>query len=123
MTVTRLYVRLITRRDADPADALTSLTEVSQRVTGAAPEVIRREPYDKLGLYAESVWSRVDAPIRSLLELYQSLTAVSPKGWWEDQPDRNETVREAIWEDRRADAPLFDDAIRWAHVTVVEEDA
>jgi hypothetical protein len=118
---TRFYIRLITRRDAEAAGALASFNALSVRIADAVPDVTAHEPYDKLGLYSESVWSRVDASVHSLLALYEAVTAVSPNGWTKDEPNRDETLHEAVWDDRRANEPLFDAAVSWAHVIVVEE--
>ncbi len=123
MPATSLHIRLIANRDAEPEAALARLNALSANIAGAPLQVGEREPYDKLGLYSDSVWSRVDASVQSLLALYEAITAVSPDGWREDEPDREETLREAIWDNRSTDEPLFDNAVAWAHVIVREDDA
>lgn len=119
---TRLHVRLIARRDTEPDAALAKLSALSVKIAGSAPAVHSREPYEKLGLYADAVWSRLEAPRQSLLALYEAIISVAPSGWAANEPD-DQFLREAIWDDRNTEEPLFDDAIAWAHVIVSDESA
>jgi len=115
-----VYVRLIGHAERDPGAALEGLQALAAPFIGGPWNVHVREPYGKLGLYSDAISLAAAGPSPALISLYEATVALSSNGWVEDEPNRYETLREAVWDHRRADEPLLDAAVAWAHVQVRE---
>jgi hypothetical protein len=111
------YVELFTRAGSDAAAAIARAEAIIQGISGLLPSV-SREPYDKLGLYAEKVTLNVVGETPTMVRVFDAFLALASTGWASFEIEEDYVMREAAWDCRRSRETFLDTSVRAAFVGV-----